>query len=243
MIKGMFTSASGMLPGIKRQELTANNVANTGTSGFKRDDLFTRELTKAERRLRIHDSDRPQPMAGVVFTDYDSGVFDRTDNPLNLAIDGDGFFTLQLEDGSLALTRNGAFNVNSDGLLAHPDGPIVVAEGAGIEVGNGKVVVSSTGEVEVDGFPVARITPQTVADVTVLEKIGRAMFRVPEDAELITVDKANIRQGYLETSNVDIVSEMVEMIIAYRTYEANAKALQSQDGSLEHLLRRVGADG
>lgn len=243
MIKGIYTSASGMLPNIKRQELTAHNVANAATPGYKKDTLFTQEMSRAQQRQRATRSDWQQPLTEVIYTDFTSGMFDRTGNPLDLAIDGDGFFALELEDGSIGLTRNGAFVVNADGMLAAPGGAIVVSEGGAIEIGNGQVSVSQAGEVEVDGTVVGRIVPATVADVTQLAKIGRGMFLVPADTELLTVEHTVIRQGYVEASNVDIVGEMVDMIIAYRAYEANAKAIQSQDDSLEQLFRRVGSGG
>ncbi len=240
MIKGLYTSASGMIPRIKKQELTANNIANVSTPGFKRDMLFTKELSKAEQKMAPRRSDWEQPMVDELYTDYSPGAFDKTGNPLDLAIDGDGFFTLELADGTRALTRAGSFTVNSDGFLIFPGGALVLGEGGPIEVGNGKVTVSQSGEVEVDGFVVSRIVPKTVEDLTALQKIGDSMYALPDSAELIPVTTSTIRQGYVETANVDIVREMIDMIISFREYEANARAMQTQDRSLEHLFNRVG---
>lgn len=243
MIKGLYKSASGMLPSMKKQELTANNVSNVSTPGYKKDSMFTRELSRAEQKLSVKKSDWQQPIAPEMYIDFQSGAFDRTGNALDLAIDGDGFFTIQLEDGSTAISRNGSFSVNSDGLLSVPGGGIVMAEGGAVEIGNGQVTVSAGGGIEIDGATVGKITPVTVNDLQKLEKIGRSMFLVPQEEQLIPVNHATIRQGYIESSNVDIVSEMVNMIIAYRSYEANAKALQTQDTSLGNLFNRVGGKG
>ncbi len=243
MIKGLYKSASGMLPSLKKQELTANNVSNVSTPGFKKDAMFTKELSKAESKLSIKKSDWQQPISAETYVDFQSGAFDRTGNALDLAIDGDGFFTVQLEDGSTAITRNGSFTLNRDGLLSVPGGGIVMAESGAIEIGNGQVTVTASGGIEVDGANVGTITPVTVNDLQSLDKIGRSMFLVPQDEQMIPVTHATIRQGYLEASNVDIVSEMVNMIIAYRNYEANAKALQTQDTSLGSLFSRVGGRG
>ena len=240
MIKGIFTSASGMLPRIKKQELTAHNIANVSTPGYKRDMLFTKELTRAEQRLVRTQSDWQKPMVNEVYTDYTSGIFDKTGNPLDLAIDGDGFFTLELADGTRVLTRAGSFTVNGEGFLAFPGGPLVIGEGGPIEVGDGKVTVSQSGEVDADGTVVGRIVPTTVDNIDRLTKIGSSLFTVPEGVEQIPVTTATIRQGYLEAANVDIVGEMIDMIVSFRTYEANAKALQTQDQSLEQLFNRVG---
>jgi len=242
MIKGLYTSASGMLPQVKKQEITANNVANAGATGFKKDRLFTKELNRAEIKQIKTKSDWERPMATSTFVDYSPGVFDRTGNALDLAIDGDGFFTLKLEDGTTALTRAGSFEVNADGIMSFPGGAILQGEGGDIQIGNGQVTIAATGEVSVNDFAVGRIIPVTVDDVSKLTKAGSSLFIVPESVQLIPVTKFVIQQGYLEAANVDIVSEMVEMIISYRTYEANANAVRTQDESLSQLFNRVGSN-
>ena len=243
MIKGLYTSASGMLPHVRKQEVLANNLANAATAGYKKDEVFTRELSRAERKQQKTRTDWEQPLIDQVYTDFTPGVFDCTNDPLNLAIEGDGFFTLETADGQTVLTRSGTFEVSSDGQLSFPGGAVLRGESGPIEVGNGKLTVSASGEVEVDGVAAGRIVPRTVADLTKLQKIGSASFVVPEGVELITVPDATIRQGYLEAANVDIVSEMIDMITSYRNYEANARAVQTQDSTLEQLFNRVGGKG
>ncbi len=240
MIKGLFTSASGMLPRIKKQELTAHNIANVSTPGFKRDMLFTKELSRAQRHLAQRRCDWQKPVLEEVYTDYAPGIFDKTGNPLDLAIDGDGFFTLQLADGVRALTRAGSFAVDDNGFLVFPGGALVMGEGGAVEVGGGQVKVSHSGEIEVDGSVINRLVPVTADDLDQLEKIGGSLFLVPENLELRPVATSTVHQGYLEAANVDIVREMIDMIISFREYEANARAVQAQDQSLEHLFNRVG---
>jgi flagellar basal-body rod protein FlgG len=240
MIKGLYTSASGMIPHLKKQEATANNLANVGTAGFKKDAVFTHELSRAERKLAVKKSDWEKPMVNDLFTDYSQGIFSKTGNPLDMGIDGEGFFTLQTADGGTYLTRSGSFTVDADGMLAFPGGAVVLGEGGPIEIGSGQVSVAENGEIEVDGNVVGRIIPQTVADLSSLEKVGDSLFAVPEGTTLIAVPDANIRQGFLEQANVDIVREMIDMIISFRAYEANARSVQTQDKSLDHLFGRVG---
>ena len=242
MIKGIYTSASGMLPEVKRQDLLANNVANASATGFKKDTMFTRILSGVEKRLRTNRPEWEIDIDTEVAVDFTPGVFDRTDNPLDLAIDGDGFFVLQSPEGETLLTRAGAFQVDANGFLSAPGGLTLIGEGGPISVGSGQVSVSRNGQVEVNGVAVDRIIPQTVEDVTRLERRGGAMFAVPEGEELIALPNSEILQGYVERGNVDLVREMVDMIVAYRTFEANAKALQTQDQSLEQLLRRVAGE-
>ncbi len=240
MIKGIYTSASGMIPRVRKQEMHANNIANVNSPGYKRDGLFTKELSRAKQKLAPTKSDWETPMVDDVYTDYGAGAFDKTGNPLDLAIDGDGFFSLQLDDGSKVLTRAGSFQVDEKGYLSFPGGALVLGEGGPINVGSGQVSVSATGQVESNGLSVGRIVPVTVDDLTKLNKIGGSAFAVPPGTELKEVPHTTIQQGFLETSNVDIVQEMIDMIISFREYEADAKALQTQDQSLGQLFGRVG---
>lgn len=239
MIKGMYRSASGMLPRIEKQEAIANNIANANTTGFRKNVVFARELSSAESRLMPKKDDWQQTVANYITVDYAPGVFDKTDSPLDLAIEGDGFFTLMADDGSTVLTRSGSFVVDADGYLAMSGGLRVHGDGGPIQVGDGIPSVAQTGEVEVNGVPVGRISPQSPADLESMQRLGGSLFGVSEDVELLPALSATVRQGYLETSNVDVVGEMVDMIVAYRTYEANARALQTQDSSLDHLLGKV----
>ncbi len=243
MIKGIYTSASGMVPRIKKQELTANNIANVSTPGFKKDTVFTHELSRAEAKMRPQKSDWQTPMVDDIYTNFAPGVFDKTGNPLDLAIDGEGFFTLELPDGSTALTRAGAFTVDSEGFLAFPGGALVLGEGGPLEVGNGQISISLNGNVEIDGDNVGTIAPVTVDNLDQLEKIGSAMFRVPEGVTLQPAANSTVQQGFLEAANVDVVREMIDMIISFRQYEADSKSIQVQDQSLDHLFNRVGPKG
>jgi flagellar basal-body rod protein FlgF len=243
MIKGMYSSASGMIPRVKKQELIANNVANAVTSGYKKDSSFVRELSKAERKLTPKKSDWEQPLSEKAYTDYSAGTFERTDNPFNLAIDGEGFFRLQDADGNQYLTRCGTFEVDSAGFLAYPGGFRLMGESGPLQVGSGTVNIGTGGELEVDGTQVGRVIAVNPSDTSKLEKVGRASFRVPNGVETTPSVNAAVRQGYLETSNVDVVTEMVDMMVAYRSYETNAKALQVQDESLDALFKRVAGNG
>ena len=239
MIKGMYSSASGMIPALKKQEMIANNLANIGSAGFKKDQLFVRELSKAEQKILPKKSDWQKPIGDTTYTDFTPGTFDRTDNPLDLALDGEGFFRLQGPDGNTYLTRTGSFMVNSDGFLTYPGGYLLMGEGSPIQVGDGSVNVAQTGEVQVDGTTVGRIVPMTANDLSQLEKVGHSLFSVPQSVQLQASPNPSVQQGFLEASNVDSVQEMVDMISTYRVYEANAKAMQQQDSSLDQLFNKV----
>lgn len=240
MIKGIYSSASGMVPSVRKQELHANNIANAKTTGFKKDVQFNRELNKAEAKTQIKRSDWQQPLVDQTYVDFSSGIFDKTDNPLDIAIEGDGFFVLMDDEGNQFLTRAGMFEVSAEGLIQFPGGLILNGDGGPIDLGQGELSISQSGEVQVNGVTVNQIIPQTVSDSALLEKIGSSLFRVPEGVDLFASAQPIVRQGYLEAANLNIVQEMVDMIITYRTFEANSKALQSQDSSLDYLFGNVG---
>ena len=243
MLKGIHTSASGMIPQARKQEVIANNVANAGTPGYKADRLFTKELSKAAAKAQPTRSDWETPMLDKTYVDFRPGAFDQTGNDLDLAIDGDGFFLLQDLEGGRFLTRSGRFTVDNEGFMTHSDGMRLIGQGGPVQVGQGKISIDPDGTIQVNGLTVDRIIPQAVADMGTLDKIGSALFAVPANEEVASATNTEIRQGYLETANVDIVQEMVDMIITYREYEANAKAMQAQDQTLDNLFRRVAGNG
>ncbi|MDX9858164.1 MAG: flagellar basal-body rod protein FlgF [candidate division Zixibacteria bacterium] len=241
MLKGIRTSASGMIPRARKQEMIANNIANAATPGFKKDRLFTKELSRAQvkQARKVSKSDWEKPMVNRTYTDFQAGSFNHTGNPLDLAIDGDGFFQLQDTEGNVYLTRSGNFSIDNEGYVTFPGGYRLIGEGGPVQLGQGQVTVGADGEIDVDGLATDRIRAVDVADHSVLEKLGSSLYGVPEGEELLPALRGEIQQGYLEAANVDVVHEMVDMIITFREYEANAKSLQTQDESLDHLFRRV----
>jgi flagellar basal-body rod protein FlgG len=241
MLKGIYKAASGMIPRVRQQETRANNIANAATPGFKKDSIFLKELTAAQRATLPRRSDWQTPMIDQVYTDYTQGAFRRTDNTLDVAIEGNGFFVVENpEGGELQYTRNGSFSVDTEGFLISNEGLRVLGDGGPIEVGNGTVDVNESGEVLVDESVVARLQIADFSDKSAMVKVGSSGFIVPEEVEAEPATEYSIRQGFLEQANINVVKEMVGMIIALRHFESGAKALQSQDESLSTLFNQVG---
>lgn len=241
MIKGMYRSASAMIPRIKQQEIIANNLANASSPGFKKDMIFTQELSRAQAKLSTPRNDWETPMIDQVYTDYDQGSLDKTNNPLDLAIEGYGFFIIQdPESEDIYLTRAGNFAVSPDGYLSTPEGYRVMSDAGPITLDGGDVDISEIGQVSVDGSVVANIRIADVENPEELSKVGQNAWNVPEGIELRGALNFTIRQGYLESSNIDAVKEMVDMIVSFRGYESDAQALKMQDDSLEKLINNVG---
>ena len=229
-----------MVPRIKQQETIANNLANVSTPGYKKDLLFTRELTRQQSKNAVRQTDWQTPMIDQIYTQHSQGTLDKTGNPLDLALEGEGLLLVESPEGEALLTRAGNFSVDPQGFLSTSDGNRLMGEGGTINVGNGDVSISEAGQVEVNNDVVGTIRVVEVENKNQLQKIGRSAFMIPNGIEPVAAVNFAIRQGYLETSNVDIVKEMVEMIVSYRNYEADAKSLQTQDQSLEKLMSNVG---
>lgn len=240
MIKGLYQSASAMIPHVKIQEITANNLANASAPGFKRDMLFIKELSRAQAKDYPKKSDWETPMIDQVYSEYEQGMLDKTDNPLDLAIEGDGFFTLEMEDGTTVLSRNGSFTVDPSGYLVNSDGHRLLGDGGPINVGEGSISIAETGQIDVDQSQVGNIRVVNIEDKSSLQKVGDSEFQIPEGINPVSAVNFAIKQGYLESSNVNVIKEMVNMVASFRSFESDAQALKAQDDSLEKLINNVG---
>jgi flagellar basal-body rod protein FlgG len=240
MIKGLYHSGSAMIPRIKKQEVIANNLANVSSPGYKKDLVFTQELSRAQSKRRAQPADWQRPMIDQVYTTFEQGSLDKTDNPLDLALEGRGFFAFETEDGAVAYSRAGNLTVDSFGFLINPEGHRLLGQGGPIGVAGGPVSISESGQVEVDNTAVANIRVVDFDDLSVLQKTGKTEFMIPEGIEPRAAVEFTIKQGYLESSNVDVIREMIDMIISFRNYEADAQSAKTQDESLEKLINNVG---
>jgi flagellar basal-body rod protein FlgF len=239
MLKGLYQSASAMLPRLRQQEAIANNLANASSPGFRKDAVFTQELSRAQAKHVPRQTDWEQPMIDQVYTSFEQGSLDKTDNPLDLALEGDGFFVYETEEGDRIYSRAGDLTIDPQGFLVNPEGQKLQGEGGPINVGSGNISIAESGQVEVDNIPQATIQVVDFNDKSVLQKAGTG-FMIPDGIEPAAAVDFAIRQGYLEGANVEIIQEMVNMIISFRNYEADAQAAKAQDDSLEKLMGNVG---
>ncbi|MEZ5359444.1 MAG: flagellar basal-body rod protein FlgF [Candidatus Zixiibacteriota bacterium] len=242
MLKGLYQAASGMIPQVKKQEITANNIANATTPGYKKDATFIKELDAATKATLPTRSDWERPMIDQIYTDYSQGTFNKTGNPLDVAIQGEGFFILETIDGALRqYSRNGSFMVDTEGFLVTSDGLRVIGDGGPVTIGDGSdVLIDETGQVLVDDNVVAQLSVVDFEDKNELKKNGDSTFVVGEEVEPIPSADYSVRQGYLEQANINVVKEMVEMIVTMRHFEAASKIIQTQDESLQTLYSEVG---
>ncbi|MBI5058330.1 flagellar basal-body rod protein FlgF [candidate division KSB1 bacterium] len=237
MIKGIHTSAAAMRIGMARQDLNANNLANADTAGFKRDRLFVHELVAARMSSNDHDLSAVEAASR---TDLSAGALNPTSDPLHCALQGKDMFVVSNGQQEL-YTRSGRFQRNSDGILLDADGRKVQGEGGDISLPNGTVTISPTGEISVNAVLIDRLRVVQVEDSATLRKAGASSFvTAPGGAPPAPSANPTVMQGFLESSNVDSVREMVEMISTARNYEMNAKLLTAQDDSLRHSVGELG---
>lgn len=229
-----------MVHRLKEQESIANNIANASTPGYKKDSVFVKELSKVQQKSIPRKSDWQTPMIDQVYTDFGQGSFDQTGASLDVAIEGEGFFVVQTEQGVEALMRGGSFMRDQQGFLTNSYNDIVQGDGGPIQLPVGDVAISDDGVIAVNGNVVGRLKVSTIENLSDLKKIGGGKFQIPENVELTAAVRFVIRQGYLESSNVNVITQMVEMISSYRNYEADANSLKTQDQSLGKLISEVG---
>ncbi|MDZ7338312.1 MAG: flagellar hook-basal body protein [candidate division KSB1 bacterium] len=229
MIRGIEYSTEGMHATILAQDLIANNLANVSTAGYKSSKLFISLLEQAEGGFEFHSQEA---------LDLSQGALKKTDNPWDLALEGPGFFVVQSARGTF-LTRNGAFALDAEGNLVTHDGAFVLGERGKIAVGEG-VSISAKGEVIKDGVIIDRLRIVSFADARAIERCGQGLFAVPSENVVTEIPaETRVHQGYLEQSNVDPLREMVAMMYAFRLFEADAKALKSQDDTLGRAVNEV----
>jgi len=251
MIKGMRTAATGMTAQQMNIDNIANNLANVNTTGFKRSKVEFQDVLYQNYRqagttsavgatipnnLAIGYGVKPVATA----REFSVGDFSPTGNPLDLAISGNGFFQVEMPDGTLSYTRDGSFKISPEGEIVTADGFRVVPD---ITLPEDTTAVS----VSIDGVISVKIVgsedPQEVGNLELarfinpagLSAVGHNLFiETPASGEPILGTPTQeglgkIEQGYLELSNVRVVDEMVNMIVAQRAYEINSKVIQTGD--------------
>lgn len=260
MLRALYSSAAGMDSQQLNLDVIANNLANVNTTGFKRSKIEFQDLLYQTTRpagadlgagnqvptgFQIGHGSRPVATARI----FTNGELTRTGERLDVAIQGDGFFEVQMPDGSRAYTRDGALKMDANGRITTNEGLPLLSGFQPIPPGTTSLVISPTGEVTAtgpNGAQTFRIQLVRFNNPAGLEALGRNLFRetpasgTPELGNPGENGFGELAQGYLEMSNVKIVEEMVNMIIAQRAYEVNAKAVQSADEMMQmaNNLRR-----
>ncbi|HHY47243.1 MAG TPA: flagellar basal-body rod protein FlgF [Firmicutes bacterium] len=272
MLRGLYTAAAGMLTRGIWQDVTANNLANLTTPGFKRDfpifrsfpemlvsritDLISGQLPAGipipmrggfRERVPIGSLGTGVDLEGVA-TDLSQGPLVETGNPLDLALDGEGFFAVETPYGE-RYTRNGAFTLDNQGYLVTREGFHVMGDGGPIAIPlagrpAADLEITETGAVLLRGRQVGQLRIVRFQNPGGLVKEGNGLFRASGEAMMIPDSPASfsmvVRQGFLEMSNANSITELVSMIECLRAYETNQKMIAFFDQTLEKAVNEVG---
>jgi flagellar basal-body rod protein FlgF len=264
MSKGIYTAVSGAIAQSAKMDTIANNLANVNTPGFKRDSQIFKEYLSAyekepttitvprvpasiESFYDMQGGDKSYVDLAGTATDFTQGGLKQTGNSLDLALEGDGFFEVLTPEG-VRFTRAGSFTVDNQGRVTTKQGFPVLKEGVPgtdptsrfIQTTGGQVSVGDDGQLFENGTQVGKLSIVNVSNKEALQKIGSSFYGLRTNIPAETTNgNAKVIQGFVESSNVNIVSEMSDMISATRTFESTQKAIQAYDEMQKKLVNEV----
>lgn len=255
MLRSLYTAATGMVAQQTQIDTTSNNISNVNTIGFKKSraefaDLFYQTMQYAGSAtsttsisptgIEVGLGVRPTAVTKL----FSQGNFKETGNNLDMAITGNGFFQVELPDGTTGFTRNGSFKLNDEGTIVNSDGYALIpnitipADATEISIGtDGTVTVLQAGNTELNN--VGQIELANFINPAGLHALGDNNYlnTTASGDAVVGIPGLNglgqIRQSFVEMSNVQLVDEMTDLITGQRAYEANSKALQTSDAMLQ----------
>lgn len=261
MIRGWYTGASGMNAQQNRLDAISNNLANVDTAGYKKDVTVSKSFPELLLRRTNLDgvyetpsgSADAAPIIGKLglgvetnenYTDFSQGSFRQTDQNTDVALGGKGFFAVQTPAGE-RYTRDGNFILGKEGILLTKDGYPVLGEKGVIQVENDRFTINEDGVISLqeDSGIVDRLKLVRFDNERYLKKVGNNLYSTNDIAGTAHIAEGSERpkflQGYMETSNVNVVNEMVQMIEVNRAYEANQKTITSEDSMMGTLWSKT----
>ncbi len=267
MSKGIYTALSGAMAQSQALDTIANNIANANTPSFKTDtNSFKEYLTILEKEPNViqvpkipasiesfydmQGTDKSFVDVAGTFTDFSQGALKTTGNNLDLAIEGKGFFEVLTPQGS-RFTRKGTFSLSADGKLVTNDGFPVLRQGTpGVDPqsrviqlpeGSKNLAVTNKGEIYSNGQQLASLSLVDFENNENIRKMGNALYAMidPAKANMNLNPNVTVHQGFVESSNVNIVKEMTDMIAASRQFETNQKAIKTFDEMEGKLVNEV----
>ena len=251
MVKGLYTAYTGLVNQQNRLDVVSNNLANAATTAYKKEGLTSqsfdevmaikvKDTTVGNRNQYIGDLNLGVKV-GESYRDYTQGSFRETGEDFDLALSGDGFFSISYTnkagETSTMYTRDGNFSMTKDGYLVTKDGDFVLGEGGVIQLPTdaAKISIDRDGTITADGVQVDKLAIADFEDYNYIEQYGENLYRALDTATAKNAT-GQVYQGYLEQSNVNVVSEMVEMVTISRAFEANQKAMNAADDTLKKAV-------
>jgi flagellar basal-body rod protein FlgG len=253
----LYSAATGMEAQQMNLDTIANNLANVNTPGFKRSKIEFQDLLYQKPRAAGADAGGGNMVpTGIEIgngtrvastsKDFTQGQLTATGGNLDLALQGDGFYEVQQPDGTTAYTRDGSFKLNASGQVVTSDGLPVLSGFQSVPVGTTSINVSQNGMVSIQsasGSQTFQLTLARFANPSGLQSLGGNLYKettasgTAETGQPSVQGFGTIMQGYDESSNVNLVSEMVNLITAQRAYEINSKSIQASDEMLQNVAQ------
>lgn len=225
-LNGMDSAASALRYWERKQEIVANNLANVSTDGFKAQRVFARLL------------DGVRPIAQAT-SDLSTGNLRGTGNTMDVAIDGDGFFVVQTPEGD-RYTRGGSLHLDDKRQLVDQNGhPLLGEKGTPLKLLDGPLTIGKTGEVTQNGQVVDRLRMESAPKGAELERQGDSLWMPPATRTPMKPEARSVRQGFLEESNVNSMSALVDMVAVQRAYASVQKAIVEMDHANETITTQI----
>ncbi len=251
MVKGLYTSYTGLVNQQNRLDVVTNNLANATTTGYKKEGCTTQSFDSVYG-IKVKDltvggvNENIGKLSfgakiGETYRDWSNGSFISTSSNYDFALSGEGMFSIsftnKLGEESTLYTRDGSFQMNSEGYLVTKDGDFVLGENGPIQLPTdlSELSVQPTGEIYADGQYIDRFALVNFEDYNYVEAYGENLYRAVDGATF-TDATATVNQGYLESSNINVVSEMVDMITIAREFESNQKVMTTIDEMLGKMV-------
>ncbi|MDF2567475.1 MAG: flagellar basal body rod protein [Oscillospiraceae bacterium] len=245
MVRGFYSAGTGLLTNSRKLDIAGDNMANTRTAGYKKNEAvsasFKDNLTVKIDKLSQEQKVQIGSMSGgqridSIFTDFEQGSLENTGSPFNLAIGGEGFFSIQEADNVVRYTRNGELGLDQNGFITNLKGGRLMGQNGPINTAGKPFEVSSDGGVYVDGNLVDKLAIYNPADTSTMVKYGEGMF-VDTGTGAQKPFAGTIQQGYIEMSNVNMVDQMMGMMTSQRSFQSCSQILKMIDATLEKAVQ------
>lgn len=226
-LRGIINTARSLSFYTKLQEVTANNVANANTDGFKADRLAGHQISGTEHAVPVQK------------IDLEPGRLRDTGRPLDVSLEGPGFLVVQTEQGE-RWTRGGSLRLDGAGRLTDAHGNSILGIGGPIVLSGSEVEVKSDGSILVDDALAATLRVETTENPTALRKEGMSRFVPDASRRALESEAVQLRQGAVEEPNVDPLLSMIDLITIQRAYQSSMDALRALDGALATVTNEIG---
>lgn len=251
MLRGLYTTLSGMGNQQARLDIVTNNLAQVESKGYKREQLVNSPFAEMlvgmqspyQRGLSLVGTSGMGAAVTTVTVDLNQGALKETGDDTDLALVGDGFYVFQVQTPTGVeelYSRDSSFHVDREGYLANSRGDRLLSQTGPIQVRDDHFSVSTDGRMQIEGGGEHQLRMVEFGNPEALVKVGEKYFSAPANAQLTPASETEVWQGVYEQSNVDVTDEMTNMIQALRSYQAGQKLMQAYDEMLDKSINQVG---